>query len=744
MVWENVWTVLWSSIGYFLLTLLLPSICLKKYVAEKDFTFRFFFYQCMGNLYLNFSVLILGFLKLVNFLSLFAVLIILPLILTAWRDKEQNVARCRHTVGTLKELLMGTYGGHLLRAKIKHRIKSFFSRINNFVKGRRIELILFCAVMCWAIWFFGWFKLHNTAFCHTDEETHLYWIGALIHGNMFPAGMYPHGVHTLNAAITTLLGLNMTRVYLCFSILSVLTIFTSAYMLFRKCFSNRYVALAGWMVFVLFDFSVEAYNRFQTSFPMEFGLVAAFGMIYGMLSYIREKKKINLVLFGACITWTLMAHFYITILCLVVCACFGVVYLIPIIKRKLLLGFVVAGIVGVVVACTPYLCGYMVGYEFERSIGWALGIVGTTAESNSSEEQEEEDGVTETKSFDETLGEGNLLSKVENFFDTEKIYLTMHYAKKQEFVYGMMLLCAALAIYGVLGLLFSKSKIKYLGYLFWVLLWQICAFMACTYYFNLPTLIEVKRVATFLTFFTIPLFCLPFEVLYRLLRGIRLKNSYAEAFLSLLIIGSAAALVNTGQVKEKRYFNITISEADMRISLDLCENYEDNTWTVISPTNDLSVIRYDGFHYEIVDLIKELDTGDKKIYIPTPDIFVVTEQLPISFSNDQRKIDRSDMVDPKFVGTISGWLALQDINWELGTEDGLHGADAPYYFQRNIVMSKLYYWMETIKQIYPNHVSVYYKDEQATVYRIRQDAYFTLNLSVDYKRLAMESEEDTK
>lgn len=740
MIWENIWTILWSSIGYFLLTLLLPSICLKKYVGDRDFTFRLFFYQCMGNLYLNFSVMLLGFLKFVNFVSLFAVLILLPLALTAWRDREQTITKCRHIAGILKELLLGTYGVHLFRAKIRQRIKSFFSRVNNFIKGRRIEIILFCAVMCWVIWFFGWFKFHNTAFCHTDEETHLYWIGALIHGDMFPAGMYPHGVHTLNAAITTLLSLSMTRVYLCFSILSVLTIFTAAYLLFRKCFTNRYVALAGWIVFVLIDFSVESYNRFQTSFPMEFGLVAAFGMIYGMLSYIRERKKINLVLFGACITWTMMAHFYITILCFIVCACFGIVYLIPIIKRKLLLGFLVAGIVGVVVACTPYLCGYMVGYEFERSMGWALGMVGTTAGSDSSEE--EEDSVTETQSFEEMLGEGSLLSKVENFFDTETQHLTVNYAKNQRFVYGLMILCAALAIYGVLGLLFSKSKIKYLGYLFWALLWQICAFMACTYYFNLPTLIEVKRMATFLTFFSIPLFGLPFEILYRLLRGVRLKNSYAEAFVLLLTMGSVATLVYTGHMKEERYFNITITEADMRISLDLCENYEDNTWTVISPTNDLAVIRYDGFHYEIVDLLRELDAGDKKIYIPTPEIFVVTEHIPISFNDDRRKIDRSNIVAPELVGTISGELALQDIDWELGIEDDLHGEDAPYYFQRNIVMSKLYFWMETIKQIYPNHVSVYYKDEQTTVYRIRQDAYFTLNLSVDYKRLAMEGEED--
>ena len=107
--------------------------------------------------------------------------------------------------------------------------------------------------MAWVIWFYGWYKMHNTGYGHTDEETHLYWIGALIHGNMFPAGMYPHGVHTLNAALGILFPLNVTRVYLNFSVLSTVMVFSSAYALFRKVFSNRYVAMAGWVFFVLTD-----------------------------------------------------------------------------------------------------------------------------------------------------------------------------------------------------------------------------------------------------------------------------------------------------------------------------------------------------------------------------------------------------------------------------------------------------------------------------------------------------------
>lgn len=264
--------------------------------------------------------------------------------------------------------------------------------------------------------------------------------------------------------------------------------------------------------------------------------------------------------------------------------------------------------------------------------------------------------------------------------------------------------------------------------------------MACTYYFHLPSIIEVKRMGTFLTFFTIPMLCLPFEMLYRFIRKIGVKEKYAEISMALLMAGGIMIMADRQLIKKERYYTITIAEGDMKVCLDLCENYKDNTWTVISPTNDLSVIRYDGFHYEILDLLEELDTGKKKIYIPTSEIYVVTEQPAISFASDKRKVDRSDVTAPRHVSELSGELALQDIAFGESV-DALHGADAPYYFSRDIVMSKLHFWMEAIKQIYPNHVSVFYKDDMSTVYKIEQDAYFTLNLSVDYKTLAKESME---
>ena len=68
---------------------------------------------------------------------------------------------------------------------------------------------------------------------------------------------------------------------------------------------------------------------------------------------------------------------------------------------------------------------------------------------------------------------------------------------------------------------------------FWSVLWEAGAVLACTYYLGLPAIIEVKRMATFLTFLTVPLLCLPFEILRQLLKLLHVKEDcllYTSAY----------------------------------------------------------------------------------------------------------------------------------------------------------------------------------------------------------------------
>ncbi len=728
MNWENFWTICGSTFYYCILTLWIPSLCFGRYVKKKNLTFRFFFYQCTGNLYITFVVWGLGLCHGVHFATLLLTLIILPLFWCYLQNRQMLRKKWRMAKSVLSMLTHRTYGKHVLGREIidtcRKKRKSFYIK---HIKGRETELLVSGLVMVWVVWFYGWYKFHNVAYAHTDEETHLYWISELLHGNIFPAGIYPHGMHTLVAAIAGLSGMTIYRVYIMFSVMSAALVFASAYLFIRKCFTNSYVALAGWIFFVFTDiFQPVSYFRFQISFPMEFGLVAAFGLLSALIEYIKSKEKADLILFSLCITWTLMAHFYVTIFCAVICVCFGVVYLYILFKKKVLIQLVLGGITGIILACVPYAMGYALGYSFERSIGWALGISSTTSETDAEKEEEEtpkEQEIPENASV----------------FEKEMVYLTKNFVREKEAAKVLLIANKVFLMYGLLGILFAKRKEVFMRYLFLAVLWEAGAILACTYYLNTITLIEVKRMATFLTFLTIPVFCMPFDMLYRFLKCLKCRRNRIQWILAALTVGEIVVLFLTGNKKEKKdlYYEIIATEADVKTCLELLENGKKHTWTVISPTNDLSIIRYDGYHYEITDLVRELDGGEEEIYIPTEEIYVISEKKAISFLSAKRKIDRSDVAADKYVKKISAELALSDVDWEL-EQDEIHSLDAPYYFQRETLMSKLHYWIWAVSLIYPNHVSVFYEDEQVCVYKIEQDPYFMLNLSVDYKILANE------
>ncbi len=742
----NVMTLVGSLIAYAVLMFLLPGLCLGKYVKEKGMVFRFFFYQCVGSIYITFVTLFLGYVKLFNTVTAVLFFVVIPVVYVLVREWKKLVDTGRALNQTFNELLAGTYGFRLLFKNIRNFLHKKYTYIRKrYISGNMLEMAVFLGVLAWLVWFYGWYKLHNVGYSHTDEETHLYWIAELINGNLFPVGMYPHGVHTLLAVISVLTGMNVTRVYLVFCMLSVIFIYMAAYLLFRKMFSHAYVALAGWVAIALLDvFEITSYFRFQSSFPMEYGLVAVFGMVYAMFSFLKTKDKRDMVLFGLCITWSLMAHFYTTILCAVLCVCFGLVYAWYLFRKKLLLSFIIAGMVGVLLAVVPYGVGYVQGYPFERSIAWALGMAGTNQDNdikeNLSEEELQEEAEKELlrKELIDDIDEP-LQEEIRERFATLEVYLTENYAINRSVSAAFIYAHIAMLIFALYLRFIRKQKGAAYKWLFFTVFWVVGAIMACAYYLNILVLIEVKRMATFLMFFTIPMFGFGMELLGRLAKKILKRR--VTGLLALVIIAELMLITHTDSVRKERFYEITISEGDMLVSLDLVENKENFTWTMVSPTNDLTVVRYDGYHYEIVDLIDKLDEGAEEIYIPTPEIYVVVEHKPNSYADSKRKIDRSDVTKKGNVKEISADLALTDVDFDT-VFDELHGADAPYYYQRDIVMSKMYYWMEAMKDVYASHVSEYYRDEQLVVYKIEQDPYFLLNLSVDYKSI-LEGDGDT-
>ena len=742
MIWENINTVIQIFGGYICLCVLLPAICLHPLVKGKSLGFRLMFYQVCSNMYLIFWGFALSYLKLFYAPMLWLVLVGLPLGVKAWFCRHEVLGWLGRRRENLYDISSGMYGRKKVLRDLKDQVKGLVLRwYRRYLSGRLLELLCLLAFFVFVLVFYGQYKFTHAAYAHTDEETHLYWIQSMIHNNIFPAGMYPHGMHFLVGTLSSMFGLSVVRTSVNFGIFSTSLILFFLYLLLRKVFPAKAAAAAGLGVFLLTDlFQTTTYFRFQMTFPMEFALVALFAMLAGLISYVQERDRASWWMFVLSLAWTFSVHFYVTIFAAFLCVAFGVVFLVRMVRKKILHKVLIGGLAGILLAVVPFGVGYLAGHPFERSIAWAFNVMGDSDDGSSSDSQDKDASSQESQDEAHSQaqnGEGRaapsasvldtLTGGVSYVADTIANRVTV----SLQGAWLLLGLGVFFLFYGLVGSIFKKDRFRFLVYVFLALAWMVSCFLYLCYFLGLPVFIEMYRASTFFTLMTAPLFAAPVQLVCDLAYLLPVRRKYSDTILLAAAMIGMGVMVQTGHVKSDRYFQVTIAEADMRVSLDLVENLKKQAWTVVSTTNDLSVVRYDGFHYEIVDLIEELDTGKEEIYIPTKDIFVVVEEQVTQYSlADQRKIDGSDMLD--FTEPVNEKDALKD--YESLEIDKLASRDRAYYAYRNEMMSKLHYWVQRMREVFPNEVSVYYRDGLCTVYRITQDERFLLNLAVDYRQ----------
>lgn len=769
LIVENLAAALLMALGYVVLCVLLPAVCLHWRVAERDLVYRLAYYQVWGFLYLIAVSFALSYTHLYGRAALFVALVAVPLAARAYVGRKGLKAWALNLVGFARAVAHGEYNARRTRksllAWVRQRLGSAYAA---YVRGHVLTYAFWLALAAFIVLYFGYFKLHYASYAMTDEETHLYWIQSLINGEPFPKGLYPHGEHFLVGAIVVLLDVQVVRCWLAFSIVSTLMIFSAAYLFFRTLFSSRAAVLFALGLFLVADVTwVTTYYRYQYCVPMEPALTAMFLMLLGLVRYMGDRTRQSLLLFGGGLALTFQIHFYVTIFSFVLLVGYALVYAVPAFRRGVLHKIVLCAVVSMVLSLVPFGVGLALGYPFERSIDWAMAIM-TGGDSEATLYQDEaDDGQAVEGQPAQSDQEKTEKEKTEEELEQERykawtrdrvlaartpeqvvdvVAMLLNRALVIEWEYGRLYALAVglIGLYGVAGTLWCAVRKKegverFQAYLAYAVSWLAGMFVYAMSFVGLPEVIHATRAAIFLYAYSIGLYAIVVQIAFDVLKLIPVKPARLDAALCVLAACGLGCYLQVGPVKDisKLYYNFAIQSADMQACEAIMDTRQPFTWTVVSPVNDLSAIRYDGYHYEIIDLLTEIEDGKEEIYIPTPEIFVVVENRIASYGagGDYRQVDGSDYYEKS--NPVSPKQAMKTYD-ELGL-DNLASRDRAYYDLRGATMSKLYYWMEKIKRVYPVETSVYLDDGYCTVYRIRQDPYFLLNLSVDYSDVIQEA-----
>lgn len=462
---------------------------------------------------------------------------------------------------------------------------------------------------------------------------------------------------------------------------------------------------------------------------------------------------------------TIAVHFYGTMIAGIFCIGIVFGFLIRIVQPRFMARIIAAFTLGVILGVLPLATAVIMGKPMQGSIGWGLSVIsgnktttginidtsgqnssGTSSGGQSSDSADfgqqgevqgdaaynDEDGQNGTQSvkkqsFADKLKQkaGVVYYKFADLFGRAYRNLN-HDIEAAVFPHGgdfylgfVFISCAVLIIFGII---FGISRdYDYGGRIITVafsIIFIHMMFIAGV--FGLPKLMDQNRTRIYMTYSLAVLVALDFDIVpYIISRFINLKTLYNTISLAICVVAVIRVVDVYGLREPIVYSKIGMLESNGAVEClsNIIKDNKDRTWTILSANDELRMMDKHGYHYETLDLLKDMKKNpDKRITIPTKYLYIYVEKTPLNYSvaydKSGQKVSREGAATP------------------LPQYGGIVSYTGRY---RWVVMSKMYYWAQELQKLFPEDVSVYYEDDDFICYKLVQNTSNLYNLNIDYE-----------
>ncbi len=510
---------------------------------------------------------------------------------------------------------------------------------------------------------------------------------------------------------------------------------------------------------------------------------------------LSEEKKPRtsrycLVVFGMSFSLTLAAHFYDTMIAGVFCIGVAIGFLFLLFKKKYFWNIMAAGLLSIVVAVLPMGIAVATGTELQGSLNWGMKVINGTLDeeedaaedtedlenteaADGTESSENTDGLeasedvlltdgeealssdgdtaegdtglvaaetaternavpSDTDSGEGDAGEslliraknlvvriadraGTLLVQVYTCLKTEMraSILEEDYAWLADWIIG----CVGVQM--LLGFLMLLMGHRQYGSVIVSMAASLVGLMLLFVMpsLGLPELMQPARSVIYLTYALPIAAALSGDCVCFLISRI-LHLPISRQVLSFALSGTMFfGIVQYADLREPASKDPLEPNGSIICLTNILEDEEDNTWTIISANDERLMIADRGYHYELSTFLYSMEYATEYTFvrIPTSKVYIFIEKVPIDYYE-----------------TYEG--SGQSVSEEGASHALPYGSGLTVYYTENrwIMMSRIYYWAETVEQIYPNDMKIYYEDEQFICYCLTQDLYSLFNLAVDY------------
>lgn len=757
--------------AYVFLMFVYPSILFRSYLRGKNRTFWFGFCVCGQVVLISTVVLMLGVCHVLNawlLRGLFYGSLLWSLL---------HHVRLKMTPQYfVYKYGMGTYGLKLLLLRIRQSFYRLLSRaasgIKAWVKRDVIELITLALLVSYGILYFSWGPLHSQFFGFGDIPVHFSWIRGLKEGKIFSSGIYPEGMHCVAYAVSELFGIRLYSVIQFLQCIHVGSFLIAAYLLARELFVWKYTALLGLALFLSLKHGsftlVTLMSHLQVALPQSFGMTDIPLITLFLIRYLKKKGPTavqgrktkcwwdeNLLVFLLGISASLACHFYTTIMAVFTCMGVALIWCTRLFHWRRLVPVVSAALLALMIAVTPMALAFAQGTPLQGSLYWALEVMEKKPQDSWEQFAETQQSAgQEVPTVSGQTGQEHI--PVQQQMPQSNLRKELRKNLNGIFTGGFMALfsdswsramvwlsAAALALPLLCRMVFGllrKKKLRFRadlldGYALLAVMSLVLMLALSSGSTVFPTIISSERVFSITYMFYLFLAVFPMDILGALL-SLAAGCLGSQALGALGAAAVFAVVIQTGNYHGYLYRNANRFDVAVNVTNAIIANFPEKQFTIISPTEELYQTVDYGFHEELLTMLDKKENAE--YYIPTKYLFFYLEKKPIVFNSANYTDGPS-------------WLALQRyhkllINSSVGKdyetgEISEEKAELPLLlgsklsngysniYNREIVESRAWKYMEILLERYPDQISVFYEDDNFICYCMKQNPLRLTNLS---------------
>ena len=639
---------------------------------------------------------------------------------------------------TLLSRFIGTHEG-------VYSFKIYYTRWKNQIFGHLwtdtkrffknpVNLVIFTSGMVFAAVYRCYHSVVQAQYGTSDIYVHTNWIRYLDNNQIFLDGIYPYGYHNIMSVLAKLTGFNAAVVTRFMGGIIGVLICAMLYYSCRRIFKSAFVANAALIFYAATSFAGGTWRQ-QFALPQEFGMLFLYPCGIFLHRYLVKRKLSDLVYFGIAVSLTISAHFYVTILAVLLCAGIVIANFWKIFNKKVIISLSLAIVISLASAAGPMFLGLANGKKWHGSMEWALTVMSKDKQADVASEASAGQLPPDPNNPDAVpVTPSNEPEEIPQTFEEMKIKAKEYVSQitsLEWFIYFLYALAFILIYSLIKALVFRKNDQPRLaiGFTLYGIFLLIIIFIPMR---GFPMIMDFARSQIFYGYLAPIILAGPFQLLYDVLHR---KNIYTRmVHLVVLAVISALMLnyVQSGEhwIGKPSAFREQLTSA-VNVYYDIVENFPKNKWTIVSPVDETSMVRGYGFHYELKDFILEMDNfkPDTKIYVPTKYVFVYIEKRPLEFNE---VIHYSNGM-PKTTDHITldeAHIAL-DAFGETAMYDPLFFYSDP--IGRRVLSAKAYYWAQEYIKYFPKEMKVYYEDSEFIVYKITQNEYALNNFAIPYE-----------